>query len=75
VAPGVRFKALAIFVTPFQSLAIDFIKRRSSFVHTRRICFFFFLAIVAPVVGTTFYHISFCQSQGGVSRDFQTPTF
>jgi hypothetical protein len=36
VAPGVRFKALAIFATPAFALAIVFICRTSSFVHARR---------------------------------------
>ena len=56
VAPGERFNALAILVTPFLSRAIDFIKRRSAGIHARRITFFF-LAIIAPDVGAAFYHI------------------
>src|SRR5216684_8744887 len=42
VAPGERFNAFAIFVTPCLSLAIDFNNLRSSLVHDRRIRFFFF---------------------------------
>jgi hypothetical protein len=56
VAPGERFNALAILVTPFLSRAIDFNNRRSSLVHARRATFFF-LAIIAPDVGAAFYHI------------------
>ncbi len=41
VAPGVRFRALAILATPFLSFAMDFNRRRSSLVHVRRITFFF----------------------------------
>jgi hypothetical protein len=41
VAPTVRFKALAIFVTPCISLAINFNARKSSLVHGRLIIFFF----------------------------------
>jgi hypothetical protein len=43
VAPGVRFKALAIFLTPRLSFAIDFNNFKSSLVQ-RRITFLFFLA-------------------------------
>jgi hypothetical protein len=39
VAPGDRFNALAIFVTPFFSLASDFNNFRSSFDHARRTTF------------------------------------
>jgi hypothetical protein len=46
----VRRNALAIFLTPFLSFAIDFNSRRSSLVHARRVAFFF-LAILAPFVG------------------------
>jgi hypothetical protein len=48
VAPGVRFNALAIFLTPALAFAIDFNVRRSSFVHERRTTVFF-LAIVTPM--------------------------
>jgi hypothetical protein len=43
VAPGVRFNALAILVTPALAFAIIFNVRMSSLVQ-RRIAFFFFLA-------------------------------
>jgi len=42
VAPGVRFSAFAIFVTPDFPLAIAFIVRTSSFVHARRTALFAF---------------------------------
>jgi hypothetical protein len=49
VAPGVRFSFLAILATPCLSLAIDFIKRRSSFDHASLTIFFFFFAnLIAP---------------------------
>jgi hypothetical protein len=48
VAPGERFNALAILVTPFLSRAIDFNNRRSSLVHARLTTLFFFLAISVP---------------------------
>jgi hypothetical protein len=51
VAPGVRFSALAIFLTPCLSLAIDFNVRKSSLVHARRTTFFFF-AISVPFLRT-----------------------
>jgi hypothetical protein len=41
VAPGVRFNALAILVTPALDFAIVFKVRMSSFDHARRITFFF----------------------------------
>jgi hypothetical protein len=41
VAPGDRFNTLAIFVTPFFSLAIDFNNFKSSFDHERLTTFFF----------------------------------
>jgi len=44
VAPGDRFNALAILVTPRLPFAIDFSVRKSSFDHGRRIIFFCFLA-------------------------------
>jgi hypothetical protein len=44
VAPGVRFKALAIFATPRRSFAIDFMIFRSSLDHARRITFLFLVA-------------------------------
>jgi hypothetical protein len=47
VAPGVRFSAFAILMTPDLALAIVFIVRISSFVHARR-TIFFALAILAP---------------------------
>jgi hypothetical protein len=47
VAPGVRFSAFAIFVTPDFPLAIVFIVRTSSFVQARRTTFFAF-AILTP---------------------------
>jgi hypothetical protein len=56
VAPGVRFNALAIFVLPFLSFAIDFSKRKSSLLHARRTRFFIFLAIVAPLCERPSYH-------------------
>jgi hypothetical protein len=49
VAPGVRFSDLAIFVTPALALAIVFICRTSSLVHSRR-TIFLVLAIVTPVL-------------------------
>src|ERR1700723_3490140 len=48
VAPGERFNALAIFLTPALAFAIDFKVRRSSFVHKRRTTLFF-LAILTPM--------------------------
>jgi hypothetical protein len=39
VAPGVRFNALAIFLTPFLSFAINFNVRTSSLVQARRTTF------------------------------------
>jgi hypothetical protein len=48
VAPGVRFSDLAIFVTPALALAIVFICRTSSLVHSRR-AIFLGLTIVTPV--------------------------
>jgi hypothetical protein len=48
VAPGVRFKAFAILVTPFLSLAIDFIRRRSSLVHARLGVFIFLANFSIP---------------------------
>ena len=51
VALGVRFSDLAIFVTPALALAIAFICRTSSLVHSRR-TIFLVLAIVAPVLWT-----------------------
>jgi hypothetical protein len=48
VAPGVRFSDLAIFVTPALALAIVFICRTSSLVHSRR-AIFLVLTIVTPV--------------------------
>jgi hypothetical protein len=50
VAPGERFNALAIFLTPRLSLAIDFSVRKSSLVHGRRATFFFF-GISVPFFG------------------------
>jgi hypothetical protein len=48
VAPGERRNALAIFLTPFLSRAIDFNNRKSSLVQRRGTIF---LAILAPSVG------------------------
>jgi hypothetical protein len=62
VAPGVRFSNLAIFVTPALALAIVFICRTSSLVHSRR-TIFLVLAIVTPVLWT-----------GLVSRDPELAT-
>ena len=62
VAPGVRFSDLAIFVTPALALAIVFICRTSSLVHSRR-TIFLVLAIVTPVLWT-----------GLVSRDSELAT-
>jgi hypothetical protein len=45
VAPGERFNALAILVTPFLSFAIVFNVRISSFDHARRTAFFFFISV------------------------------
>jgi hypothetical protein len=50
VAPGVRFSDFAIFMTPALALAIAFICRTSSLVHSRRTIFFLVLAISAPVI-------------------------
>jgi hypothetical protein len=47
VAPGVRFNAFAIVVTPDFAFAIVFIVRTSSFVHARRTAFLA-LAIHSP---------------------------
>jgi hypothetical protein len=47
VALTVRFKALAIFFTPFLSFAIVFNVRKSSLVHAR-LTSLFFLAISIP---------------------------
>jgi hypothetical protein len=49
VAPGERFNALAIFLTPRLSRAIVFNVRMASFDHARRTTFFFF--ILVPFVG------------------------
>jgi hypothetical protein len=51
VAPGVRFNALAIFLTPILCFASDFNSRTSFLVHSRltTVCFAF-LAMSAPVV-------------------------
>jgi len=51
VAPGVRFSDLAIFVTPALALAIVFICRISSLLHSRR-AIFLVLAIVTPIFWT-----------------------
>src|ERR1700687_2952347 len=49
VAPGVRFNALAIFLTPIFCFASDFNSRTSFLVHSRLTTFFFaFLAMSAP---------------------------
>jgi hypothetical protein len=45
VAPGVRFNAFDILVTPAFDFAIDFIKRRSSLLQGRGVRFLVFLAI------------------------------
>jgi hypothetical protein len=45
VAPGVRFNAFDILVTPAFDFAIDFIKRRSSSLQGRGVRFLVFLAI------------------------------
>jgi hypothetical protein len=50
VAPGVLFNDFAILATPALAFAIVFNVRKSSFDHARRTTFFF-LAILAPVVG------------------------
>jgi hypothetical protein len=50
VAPGERFNALAIFLTPCLSFAIDFNNFRSSLVHAR-LTTFLFLAISVPFFG------------------------
>jgi hypothetical protein len=49
VAPGERFNALAIFLTPCLSLAMAFNVRRSSLVHARRTTFFLFLAFTGSL--------------------------
>src|SRR6202022_4689035 len=60
VAPGVRFNAFAIFLTPIFCFASDFNSRTSFLVHSRLTTFFFaFLAMSAPVVEPGFYHIKF----------------
>jgi hypothetical protein len=59
VAPAVRFNALAIFLTPFFSRAIDFNNRRSSLVQGRGRLTSFFLFISAPL-RAGFYHGTFC---------------
>jgi hypothetical protein len=50
VAPGVLFKAFAIFATPDFAFAIVFICFTSCAVHSRRTIFRDFLAIIAPIV-------------------------
>jgi hypothetical protein len=55
VAPGDRFNALAILVTPALAFAIVFNVLMSSLDHARRTTFFFF--IIAPDVGAAFYHV------------------
>jgi hypothetical protein len=45
VAPGVRFNAFDILVTPAFDFAIDFIKRTSSLLQGRGVRFLVFLAI------------------------------
>ena len=52
VAPGERFNALAILVTPALAFAIVFNVRTSSFDHARRITFFFFISV--PFLRTGF---------------------
>jgi hypothetical protein len=50
VAPGVRFNALAIFVTGALR-AIDLRVFTSFFVHSRRTVLFFVLAAIPPIFG------------------------
>src|ERR1700727_1709782 len=73
VAPGVRFRGLAVLTTPAFCLANVLSWRTSSFVHSRRlvaafpfffvfiilVIFFVCLAMLAPIVEAAFYHISF----------------
>src|SRR5579863_10246938 len=63
VAPGVRFSALAIFLTPCFCFAIDFKVRTSLFVQARRTTFFF-LAISAPLGGAAEYHTILSSATG-----------
>jgi hypothetical protein len=66
VAPTVRFNALAIFLTPRFSRAIDLNNRNSSLVHARRTTF---LAISNPVfLRAGFYHGAFSSECGVVRR-------
>jgi hypothetical protein len=56
VAPMVRFNALAIFLTPFFSLAIVFNVRTSSFDHARRTTFLFLANFRFLFESRGFYH-------------------
>jgi hypothetical protein len=57
VAPGERFNALAIFLTPRLSRAIVFNVRMSSFDHARRTTFFFFILVPFVGAGLLSWHI------------------
>src|SRR5713226_3254750 len=77
VAPGVRFNALAIFLTPIFCFGSDFNSRTSFLVHSRLTTFFFaFLAMSAPVVEPGFSHINFNSNAPSLERfhlGFYTP--
>jgi hypothetical protein len=66
VAPGERFNALAIFLTPRLSRAIVFNVRMASFDHARRTTFFFF--ILVPFVGAGLIAHLACNVPSFVSR-------
>jgi len=61
VAPGVRFKAFAIFVTPSFAFAIVFIWRLSPAVHARRATFFALANYLLQsfVARRGFYHVRY----------------
>jgi hypothetical protein len=59
VVPSVRFKALAIFVTPCLSLAIDFNVRKSSLVHGRLIILLFGIHRLMFLMNRTFITANF----------------
>jgi hypothetical protein len=63
VAPGERFKALAILVTPCLSFAIVFNVRTSSFNHARRTSFFFFAISARSILEPGLYHRTFSNAR------------
>jgi|HubBroStandDraft_2_1064218.scaffolds.fasta_scaffold1328345_1 hypothetical protein len=67
VAPGERFNALAIFLTPRLSRAIVFNVRMSSFDHARRTTFFFFILVPFVGAGLIMAHLA-CNAASFVNR-------